>query len=279
MLPMNRSAMSLRSLVRSLAFGALLAAAGCATHQASLYHVVTTDSHYICCRTLRFTTAEFTGLRGSSLPGEGVVVKLGADTVRSGCGHDAEVPLTVANNGSADVYIPISNELIGGGRLKLYPWRLVEAEGRRVRLARQIQYGDLVEGTDAKLRFFRLPAGKEISFDGVIPASWLCRAPLSPYAGYLTAELDPKVYADYTRLLRDNAGRPDTSGAGTWGLRYDVIYTSLDFLDALPASERRLSAAGDTLTLHLSVPEEPATFVNGGQKVASSNLITLEASR
>lgn len=263
-----------RTLVAAMA----ACAAGCSSPRSTVNYIVTTDSHYICCRTVRYATGEFSHVTASTMAGEGVVVRLGRDSTAGRCSADVEIPLTVANNGERDVYIPISNEL-SGERIKLYPWRWVTVEGRRVRLARQIQYGDLVESMEAHLRFFRLPAGKEIHLEGVIPSSWLCTLPLAPYDGYLAAELDPKVLADYTRLVRARKQPDDSLSLGEWGLQYDVVYTPLDFIDALPVRQKQWNEARDTVTVQLGVPEEPATFINNSQKVAHSNVITLVVAR
>jgi hypothetical protein len=267
--------------LRRLLAAAAALLAGCSTPRSTVHYVVSTESHYICCRSIHYATAEFDRLYPSSLKGaadEPVVVRLGHDSSRVSCGEPLELPVVIANNGDQDVYVPMSNEL-EGDRIKLFPWRWVSVGGRNVRLARQIQYTDLVETIDVTPRFFRLPAGKEVHLHGIILPEWLCSLPRSIPEDYLKKELDPKVYADYTRLLRGANLQLDTSALGHWGLQYDVVYTPLDFIEALPLKEKQWNPGHDSVNIMLGVPEEPATFLNASQKVAHSNTLTLDIER
>ncbi len=150
---------------------------GCAPRSQVINYVVTSQSPYICCRTIRYSTWTFPNLRQSMLPGDGVVVRLTGDTVAARCETGATVGVAIANNGPEDIYIPVSKEM-QGEQIKLYPWRLFYADGRPIRVARQMQYSDLGEREDPLLRFFRLPAGKEVVLQGMITERWLC-APLA----------------------------------------------------------------------------------------------------
>lgn len=246
----------------------------CRPKPATVSHIISSESPYLCCRTIRYSTWMFPQTRSSTASGTGVVVKLHNDTIIARCDADATLDLTISNNGEEDIYIPISNEL-EGDRIKLYPWRLSYAEGRDIRLARQLQYTDIVEREDALLRFFLLPAGREISLRGVIPQRWLCSpADLVPNP-YLEAELNPTYYADRARGLRGAAYRRDPDLPATIGFRYDVAYTTLGYLDALPA-ERSWNDARDTMRATIHVKEEPADFLNASQQTASSNVVTLK---
>lgn len=263
----------LASMFRSLLLLALVSA-GCTASKTPAAYFISTDSPLVCCRTLRYSTAEFPMLRPSTLAGQGVVVRLNDDTVRGSCMIDAYTTVTVANNGSEDIYLPISHEL-SGDTMKLYPWRLVYQEKRQVRLARQIQYGDLVERTDARLSFYRLPAGKQVDLVGVIPQRWLCTPPSSLVEGYLEGELDPQYLAEASRSIRGSVPSVDADIFGPMGLRYDVAYTTLGFLQGLPVRSEQWNSRHDTATIHVAVKEEPAKILNASQQVSSSNVVTV----
>jgi hypothetical protein len=250
-----------------LLFLLALVLSGCASSRTPGYYTISTNSHLLCCRTLRYTTAEFPMLRPSALRGEGVMVRLHDDTVRGSCQIDAYTRLTVANNGKEDVYLPISHEL-SGDTVKLYPWRLIYQNTRQVRVARQLQYGDLVERTDAKLGFYRLPSGKQVDLVAVIPQRWLCTPPSSLTEGYLEGELDPQYLAEASRGLRGSSPFSNANIFGPMGLRYDVAYTTLDFLKELPVDSEQWNRGHDTATIHVAVVEEPAKILNASQKVA-----------
>jgi hypothetical protein len=261
-----------RSLLSTLTLGALLA--GCAPGASTVNYIVSTNSSYTCCRTIRYSTTTFSGLESSRLKGEGVIVRLEGDSLVARCGADAELPLVIANNSDNDIFIPISREL-EGDRLKLYPWRFLYANGVPMRLARQIQYGDLLDRTDSRLLFHRLPSGSQVRLRGVIPSNWLC-APATPIPeGYLERELNPTFYSDYSRRLRAaDVGVIDTVNRRTL-MRYDVAYTSLDIWKGLPGSATEWNPARDTAQIHIAVTDEPATFLNASQRVAESNSIRL----
>jgi len=247
----------------------------CSSVDAPVNYLVTSESPYLCCRTIRYSVRTFPDTRGSTASGAGVVVRLRADTIAARCDDDAMVDLTISNNGEKDIFIPISHEL-EGDRIKLYPWRLSYAGGRDIRLARQLQYNDVLEREDALLRFFRIPAGREIALHGVIPRRWLCSpAELVPDA-YLEAELNPTYYADRSRALRGASYRRDPDLPAEIGFRYDVIYTTLDYLEGLPVTGTDWNDARDTVRVTIGVKEEPAGFLNGSQQVASSNIVTLK---
>lgn len=253
---------------------ALLLLSGCAASKGPASYTVSTNSPLVCCRTLRYTTAEFPMLRSSALGGEGVVIRLKDDTVRGSCQIDAYTRLTVANNGREDIFLPISHEL-SGDTVKLIPWRLIYQEQRQVRVARQLQYGDLVERTDAKLIFYRLPSGKQIDLVAVIPQRWLCTPPSSLTEGYMEGELDPQYLAEASRGLRGSNPFTNANIFGPMGLRYDVAYTTLDFLKGLPVDSEQWNTGHDTATIHVAVREEPAKILNASQKVAVSNVVTV----
>ena len=260
-------------MYRSLLLLALLLA-GCTASKIPAAYFISTNSHLVCCRTLRYTTAEFTKLRSSSLAGQGVVVRINDDTVRGSCLIDAYTTVTVANNGPEDIYLPISHEL-SGDTVKLYPWRLIYEEKRQVRLARQLQYGDLVERTDARLSFNRLPSGKQVDLVAVIPQRWLCTPPSSLVEGYLEGELDPQYLAEASRSIRGSVPFSNADIFGPMGLRYDVAYTTLGFLNGLPVTSENWNSRHDTATIHVAVKEEPALLLNDSQKIASSNVVTV----
>jgi hypothetical protein len=245
----------------------------CASPRPATY-IVTTDSHLICCRTLRYATAEFARTEATGERGDGLVVRLAADTVVGTCGRDAELGIEIANASAEDLYIPFSNEL-SGDSLKIYPWRLIYEHDAPMRLARQIQFEDLLERVDARLRFYRLPSHRRIVVQGIIPQRWLCTPPMSILEGYLEAELDPKVYSDRTRDLRASQPLPDPSIYGTMALRYDVAYTRLDIWEHTPIAEQHWNAGHDSLLLHVSSHEEPSKLISDTQRVASSNVVTL----
>jgi hypothetical protein len=250
---------------------ALLLLYGCATRKDMVNHVVTTASPYGCCRMINYQVLEFAQTERSTLTGDSVAVRLLPDSVTATCGTDAEVPLVIANNTASDIYIPISREL-EGDRIKLYPWRLYYEEKKPVRLARQIQFGDLLERTDGRLAFHRIPPGREVRLRGVIPGNWLCVPPTDIPAAYLERELDPTYYADYSRTLRDESARYGKK-LPLVGLRYDVAYTPLDFWHGLPGVTEHSSPGGDTVYTDIKVKDTPASFLNSSQRVAVSNVI------
>jgi len=252
---------------------------GCAPRSEVINYVVTSQSPYICCRTIRYSTWTFPNLRQSMLPGEGVVVRLTGDTVAARCETGASVGVAIANNGPEDIYIPVSKEL-QGEQIKLYPWRLFYADGHPIRVARQLQYSDLGEREDPLLRFFRLPAGKEVTLQGMITERWLCAPPLDVNAGYLDMETSTtSFYADRTRGLRAYHYQRDPNLPDTIALRYDVVYTTLGYLNELPTLNQTWNAAHDTTQLTIAVPEEPEKFLDASQRVSQSNVITVRMAR
>lgn len=189
--------------------------------------------------------------------GNGVTVRLLGDTLVAQCGKDAELGVVISNNSEEDIYIPISREL-EGDRIKLYPWRLsYDSSGSPFRLARQLQYNDVLERLDALLRFFRLPAGREVALQGVIPQRWLCSAAREIAPPYLNAELNPVFYSDRVRSLRDAEYHRDPNLPSAIGLRYDVAYTTLRYLESLPVTSRNVNSSGDTVQVMVGIKEEP----------------------
>lgn len=267
-------ASSIRTSLAAL-LGALLLGS-CATPGPAVYHIVTTQSTYQCCRTIRYSTWTFPTTRGSTASGDGVVVRLLADTVAARCGGDTEIGVAISNNSDEDIYIPVSREM-EGDRIKLYPWRLsYDTSGAPIRLARQLQYNDVIERTDALLRFFRLPSGREVMLHGVIPQRWLCAPATEIAPPYLNAELNPVFYSDRARALRAAEYHRDPKLPAAIGLRYDVAYTTLRYLESLPVSSRNVNASGDTVQVMVGIPEEPGEILNSTQKVAESNIVTLK---
>jgi hypothetical protein len=247
--------------------------AGCASHGIVNY-IVSSHSPYVCCRTVRYSTWEFDKTEPSRMPGKGVVVRLLGDTLNAECAHDASVGVTIANNSDLDIFIPFSKEL-EGMRVKLYPWRLLYEEGRPIRLARQLQYNDIIEREDALARFFRLPAGRQVTLEGTVPQRWLCLVATSITDEYLGLELNPTFYADRARALRGAEYKRDPQLLTTVPFRYDVAYSTLRYIDSLPVASRASNSAGDTTRVTIAVKEEPAQFLDASQLVAKSNEITL----
>lgn len=256
----------------------LLSSSGCSTpHDTISYHLLTTQSPYLCCRTLRYAVWEYAATEPSKIPGAGLTVRLLDDSLRVGCAGDITIGVAVANNGEEDVYIPTSYEL-EGGRIKLYPWRSFMVDGQPIRLARQLQFGDVVDREMGRLRFLRLPAGRQISLQGVIPQGWLCREADLISQDYLDAELNPTFYVDRARGIRAiRAAVPgsDTLPGGYLQLRYDVAYTTFGFLKQLPVTAQHWNPAHDTLEVRLAVKEEPSEFLNGSQRVVKSNTVKI----
>lgn len=261
----------MRFIVLSTMLSVLLVA--CASERAMQY-AVSSQSPYLCCRTMRYSTWPFPSTAESTVPGPGVVVRLNADTLRARCAADAPVGIVVANNSDSDIYIPFSKEL-DGMRLKLYPWRMLYRDGEALRLARQLQYNDMLEREDGVLRFFKLPAGRQVTFDGVIPQRWLCFPTTTVSDSYLDQELKPLFYVDRTRALRNAEYKRDPELRTTVALRYDVAYTTLHYLDALPVLSRSTNGAGDTTQILIGVKEEPGDFLDASQSVARSNTVVL----
>jgi hypothetical protein len=269
-----------RSLVKiSLLLPALLllVAAACGGPQRPLVHyTVTTQSPMVCCRSMHFAVAEFSATSPTSMAGDGVIVRFPSERFAGDCVKGAETPVVIANRTARDVFIPTSHEL-EGSRIKLYPWRQHHDSARgAIRLARQIQYGDMFEhSTDARLRLMRLPAGREVRLTASVPGQWLCTKPTELYEGYLQAELDPAFYSQRSRGLRTSPYEQARELVSPIGMRYDVVWVTLEFLERLPVSSRTVSSAGDTIAVQLAVKEEPAAFLNAEQKVASSNVIEM----
>lgn len=243
------------------------------------YYTVTTDNPGICCRTLRYSVADFPNLTSTetkrSEASSGLVVRLHGDSIRGACGGEMLVPLTISNVSDSDLYVPVSHEL-EGTVIKLYPWILYFTDGRAVRLARQIQYGDLLERLDSRLVFQRIPAGKEVSLTGRISKEWLCKPEIIMNAQYLKDQLEPKYWSDHTRALRTPAYWNQTESVHSEvGLRYDVSYTTLSFVNDLTRTTEEWNSEHDSTEIHLKARDEPATYVNNSLHVAESNIITI----
>ena len=272
----------------AIASFALLAvlAASCAAPRAApgdlVHYRLTTQSRLSCCKSMSFDVVTLPGTVSSTLSGDGVIVRFAAERLDGDCASGGEAPLVIANNSAEDVLIPTSHEL-EGARIKLYPWRLHHDSVTHapMRLARQIQYGDLFErNNEARLRLMRLPAGREVRLTAWVPGAWLCTKPTELYEGYLEAELDPELYAQRSRGLRTSRFEQARELVSPIGLRYDVVHLTLDFIDALPVLSRTTSPGQDTIAVTLGVNEPPAGFFNAAQRVASSNVIemTIDAS-
>jgi len=252
---------------------------GCSSSHETIHYAVTTDISELCCRTIYYGVSDFPDLRSSTVPtdghAQGLVVRLHGDSIRGACGDRMLVPLTISNVGDSDLYVPVSHEL-EGTTIKLYPWILYFTDDRPVRLARQIQYGDLLERTDSRLIFRRIPAGKEVSLTGLISKEWLCKPEVIMNAQYLKDQLDPKYWSDHTRALRTPAywDRAESVHSEV-GLRYDVSYTTLSFVDDLMRTEQTWNAAHDSTAIHLKAHDEPAAYINRSLHVAESNIVTI----
>lgn len=272
---MNRAYFVARSNALA-SFFAALAFAACTSPQ-QVNYIVSTQSRMVCCRTMSFAVADFPATVASASSDTGVSVSFTSLRTIGDCTNGAEAPLVIANHSGRDVYIPTSREL-DGSRIKLYPWRLHHDSALgNIRLARQIQYGDMFERTtDGRLLFLRLRDGYEARLSGWVPGNWLCTKPTELYEGYLTAELDPEFYAQRARGLRTSRYEQARNLETPIGLRYDVVFVTLDFLNALPLISRTTNAGGDTISVVLDVKEEPAKHLNAEQRVASSNVIEME---
>jgi hypothetical protein len=259
---------------------ALVGVAGCGTSSELVNYTVTTHSRLVCCRSMHFTVTGFTGARAISDDARddarGVEVRFASERISGSCALGATAPLVIANHSDTDAYIPTSHEL-EGSRIKLYPWRLHHDSAHgAIRLARQIQYGDMFEhGNDARLQLMRLPAHSEVALTAVVPGQWLCTKPTELYEGYLDAELDPAFYSQRSRGLRTSPYEQSKDLVSPIGMRYDVVWLSLAYLDALPVVARKESPRGDTISVEIDVKEEPAEFFNAAQRVASSNVIEM----
>lgn len=241
-----------------------------------MHYILTTQSPHICCRSVRYSIASFAKTSSSSHGDTGVVVRLLADTLYGRCGHDAALNVVIANNTAEEIFIPFSHEL-DGERLEIYPWRLLydSATAKPVRLARQLQYNDMIERQDALLRFFKLPAGREVRLSAVIPARWLCAPTTAVTAEYLGYELNPVFYADHSRNLRGKELGRDPDLRTSIGLRFDVAFSSFRFLDALPVLSRKTNPAGDTTEIRVGVKEEAGQYLDDAQHVTGSNEVVL----
>jgi hypothetical protein len=256
----------------------LLMAGACTPHSDVINYVVTSQAPYACCRTIRYSTGTFPNLRGSTLAGEGVVVKLTGDTTAYRCETGAVVGVSIANNGEQDIYIPVSHELEGES-IKLYPWHLFYGKTGPIRIARQLQYADLGEREDPLLRFLRLPAGKQIDLRGTIAERWLCAPPIEANAGFLDMELTTSFYTDRTRGLRAYHYQRDPNLPDTLALRYDVVYTTFEYMNQMPVAKQSWNPAHDTTQMLIAVPDEPGKFLDASQKVAQSNVIPIRIAR
>jgi hypothetical protein len=229
---------------------------------------------------MTFSVGTFSPIVSAATTGEGVEVRFASERMIGDCEKGAASPLVIANHTAKDIFIPTSHELEGTS-IKLYPWRQHHDSAHgTIRLARQIQYGDLLErNNDSRLRLMRLPAGREVHLEARVPGDWLCTKPTELYEGYLTAELDPTFYAQRARGLRASPYEQAKELASPIPMRYDIVWVTLDFLQSLPVDRRTTSPGGDTITMHLNVSEEPAAFLNAEQTVASSNIIEMVINR
>jgi hypothetical protein len=260
------------SLVALLCLGL----AACGSTAPLVHYTIATKSPMVCCRSMNFEVADFANTTRTSGADTGVVVRFLTRKAQGGCTAGAEAPLSIANNTERDILVPTSHEL-EGSRIKLYPWRQHHDSARgAIRLARQIQYGDQFEHpAGARLRLMRLPARSEVRLDAWVPGDWLCTKPTELYEGYLEAELDPAFYSQRSRGLRTSRYEQASELVSPIGMRYDVVWLTLDYLERLPTVGRTESAGGDTVTVQLDVMEEPAQFFNAAQRVATSNIIDL----
>jgi len=253
----------------------LLLSSSCATPRSGIEYEITTQSHYICCRTLRYSTWEFTTTYPSALAGEGVVVELEGPGRPISCDEDLHLGVRIANNGSGDVHIPISYEL-QGEMLLVYPFRAGWVDGHAVRIARQLQYGDIVDSALPRLRFHRLPHGRELRLTGVVPRKWLCSQPQVVSDEYLEYEgRSSTFYVDRSRSLGTLPYRRDPELRDTLRLRFDVAYSALDFYDAFPVIEQRRNRAGDSVSVRVAVEQQPKELLDGSQHLASSNVVVI----
>lgn len=249
--------------------------ASCATTQNGLQYAITTRSHYLCCRTIRYSTWEFPQVEPSRLKGEGVVVRLDAVTPQVDCDDDLPLRVVIANNGDDDVYIPVSHEL-QGDTLLLYPFRGGWVGSRTVRIARQLQYGDIVDREIPRLQFYRLPTGTEIRLTGVVPRRWLCSQTIPANDEYLEHEAkNTDFLVNRSKPLGALPYRRDSDLRDTLRLRFDVGYSRLDFYQAFPILERTLNPGGDSVSIHIAVDDEPKELLDASQQVAFSNVLSL----
>lgn len=246
----------------------------CGSTPGIISYAVTTDNGNVCCKTLRYQVTDFPNAQTATTLGDGLIVRFLTDTVQAICGNELRLPLVIANNSDSDQYIPISYEL-QEGTIRLFPW-IVMNETNPVRIARQIQYGDLLERTDSRLLFHRLPAGKQVQLTGIVPKEWLCRTPKWAAPSLLTETLNPKYYADYSRALRTPKFWPQESLHSVVGIRYDVVHTTLGWLQTAPQRSLHKSSTGDSISIELSVMNEPGMMLNSSQQVAESNVITMK---
>ncbi len=259
-----------RSLLLLLAL-----ASSCAPAHPVLEYAITTQSHYLCCRTLRYATLDFPETFPSSLVGDGIVVRLTSRSSIASCGSDLRLQVLIANNGEADLYIPVSHEL-DGDTLRLYPFRGGWINDQPVRIARQLQYGDIVDRETPRLRFHRLPAGREVRLEGLVPVKWLCSRTIPANDEYLAFESrNTDFFVGRSKSLGTLPYSRDPDLRDTLRLRFDVAYARLDFYHDFPIIERRLNPEGDSVSIHVATDDQPKSLLDDSQGLASSNVVTL----
>ncbi len=249
--------------------------ASCATTQNGLNYTITTKSHYLCCRTIRYATWDFPKVKSSGLQGDGVVVRLEPVSSSVKCDSDLEVRVAIANNGDHDVFIPISYEL-QGDTLLLYPFRGGWVGPDNVRIARQLQYGDIVDREIPRLQFYRLPRGREVRLIGIVPRKWLCSQTIPANDEYLAHEsTNTDFFVNRSKPLGALPYRRDPDLRDTFRLRFDVGYSRLDFYEAYPILERTVNRAADSVSIRIAVDDQPKELLDEAQQVAFSNVISL----
>lgn len=253
-----------------------LAASGCTTPPPPVVrYVVTSESDALCCRTLtyRVESAPTVAAKGGGDSVSVAIGKPGAGSINAQCDRELELPVTITNGSSRDIYVPFGGDLVGN-RLALYPWREVQRGRSAIRLARQIQQGDRIGGTaGTETRFVRIPAGHAMQLIGVVPGRWICIVPEPVDSFYLHAELTPRYYIDRLRGFRLRQPAQNESIPREYDLAYEVAWTPLDYLDHLPVLRRGTNATGDSVGLMVGVHEEPGTPINASQEVTRSNVV------
>lgn len=257
-----------------LLLGSLILAS-CATPRNGLQYAITTQSNYLCCRTLRFSTWEFPRVEASTLEGEGVVVRLAALSPQVDCENDLALSVVIANNSDQDVYVPVSYEL-HGDTLLLYPFRGGWAGTETIRIARQLQYGDIVDRDVPRLQFHRLPAGGQVRLKGIVPRKWLCSQTIPANDEYLAYEArSTDFFVGRSKSLGTLPYRRDTDLRDTLRLRFDVGYARLDFYKAYPILEEALNPGRDSVSVRIAVNDVPKELLDASQQVAFSNILSL----
>ncbi|MBL0333640.1 MAG: hypothetical protein IPP08_08110 [Chlorobiota bacterium] len=246
----------------------------CSSFNTPLTYTLQTDVNLVCCSKISFVIDKFKNIQKSN--GEGVNIDIKkTESLDVNCKSNTHFNISISNNSDQDIYIPISNDF-KNDTLQLYPWRMIQSESLPIRLARQVPYSNIVdEPSNSKYILNLLPKKSKVILFGIIKPEWLCMLPVNVYSDYLEDEVYPVIHSQQSRAARQSQ-KPDVNTTiSNFFFRYDVAYTTLNCLNEIPLTEKRLTKNNDTMFFKSSSIEKPETILGKSYKIVKSNLIVI----